>query len=63
VNRRKDIVSDGLANIAVIAAGRKKSSAGAVPVVFRSAKNALRKINGALVTVRPGSVLIASESA
>jgi hypothetical protein len=41
-------------NTAVTAVRKKKNFAGVVPAVFRSVKNALKKINGASVMVLPG---------
>jgi hypothetical protein len=43
-----------LESTAVIAAKRKKNSAGVVPVDFKSAKNALKRTNGGSVMVLPG---------
>lgn len=48
-------------NIVAIAVKRKKSFAGVAPVVFKSAKRALRRISGGSVTDRLGSVRIVNE--
>ncbi len=49
-------------SIGVTAANRNKNFAGAVPVVFKSVKSALKRINGESAMDLPGSVLIVNES-
>jgi hypothetical protein len=51
-----------LANIDVIAAKKKKRSAGAAPADFRSVMPALKKIYGESVMVLPGYALTANVS-